>query len=349
MNNERKNMINIKKIGVSALAGSLAMFSAHAAEYTLSGDAEVAWGSAEGNHIDNNAANGKGIATDMDLYFNAGGELDNGWTVSFFQALDTDTSGTTTVSSTSSQVTLGMGSLGKLVLSNEAGSAANGIDDVLPKAYEEVWHSAQHTSIQNDFGSATSKGSVSYTLPTLEFMGVSMTLAADYDPAANVGAADVSALTSNTKGVSGEAFVAKFKHDIGVEIGLGHEDINPTTAQSTGEKNSTGYIKYSAGPLSLGYQQVYRNAANRAADSEGDGYAIAYTAGDMSFSYAKMEDKTKAISATAASATAEMTSYSASYTMGAMTIAAQMWKTDNVDNTLGDDHEATEISASFAF
>ena len=346
MNNERKNMINLKKVGVSALAGSLAMFSAHAAEYTLSGDAEVAWGSAEGNHIDNEAANGKGIGTDMDLYFNASGELDNGWTVSFFQAMNTHAG---VAATTSSQVTMGMGSLGTLRLANQFGSAANGSDDILPRAYEEVWHSASHTSIQNDFGRATAEGSVTYTLPTLEFMGVSMSLAADYDPAANVAAADASALTSNTKGVSGEAFVAKFSHDIGLTVGLGHEDINPTTAQTTGEKNTTGYIQYAAGPLTVAYQQVYRNAANRAADSEGDGYGISYTAGDMSFSYNKMEDKTKALSGVAESATAEMTSYAASYTMGAMTIAAQLWKTDNVDNTVGDDHEATEISASFAF
>ena len=341
-------MINLKKIGVSALAGSLAMFSAHAAEYTLSGDAEVAWGSAEGNHIDNEAANGKGIGTDMDLYFNASGELDNGWTVSFFQAMNTH-AGAAAVTMTSSQVTMGMGSLGTLRLSNEFGSAANGIDDILPRAYEEVWHSAAHTSIQNDFGRATAEGSVTYTSPTLEFMGVSMSLAADYDPAANVAAADASALTSNTKGVSGEAFVAKFSHDIGLQIGLGYEDINPANAETTGEKNTTGYIQYAAGPIAIAYQQMFRNSANGGADAEGDSYGISYTAGDMSFSYNKMEDKTKEISAVAESATAEMTSYSASYTMGAMTIAAQLWKTDNVDNTVGDDHEATEISASFAF
>ena len=38
-------MNNIKKIGLSALAGSLAMTSANAAEYSMSGDAIIKYSS----------------------------------------------------------------------------------------------------------------------------------------------------------------------------------------------------------------------------------------------------------------------------------------------------------------
>jgi hypothetical protein len=44
-----------------------------------------------------------------------------------------------------------------------------------------------------------------------------------------------------------------------------------------------------------------------------------------------------------------MTAVQASYTMGAMTLAASVYKTDNAEGVAGDDYEETELSASFAF
>ena len=49
INDDRKTMNNIKKVGLSALAGSLAMVSAHAVEYSVSGDAQAVYSSAQGN------------------------------------------------------------------------------------------------------------------------------------------------------------------------------------------------------------------------------------------------------------------------------------------------------------
>ena len=79
-------MNKLKKIGVSALAGSLAMVSANAVEYAVTGDAMVKLVTAEGNEADAASSNGKGYGVDNDLYFNASGELDNGWTVSAYAA-----------------------------------------------------------------------------------------------------------------------------------------------------------------------------------------------------------------------------------------------------------------------
>ena len=42
-------MNNFKKIGLSALAGSLATVSAHAVDVAVSGDAILTWMSADGN------------------------------------------------------------------------------------------------------------------------------------------------------------------------------------------------------------------------------------------------------------------------------------------------------------
>ena len=128
-------MNNLKKIGLSALAGSLATVSAHAVDYAVTGDAILTWMSAEGNGNGKGSSNGKGIGMDSDLYFNASGELDNGWTVSVFQALNTDG----TITNSSSQMTIGMGSLGTVQIADVGGTSSNGIDDISANAYEESW------------------------------------------------------------------------------------------------------------------------------------------------------------------------------------------------------------------
>ena len=97
-------MNKLKTLGLSALAGSLAITTAaNAVDYAVTGDAYVSWSS---RFRSTEAASGKGVAVDTDLYFNASGELDNGFTVSFYQGVNTHGA----FSNTSSQVTLGMGS-----------------------------------------------------------------------------------------------------------------------------------------------------------------------------------------------------------------------------------------------
>jgi outer membrane protein OmpU len=354
--NERTIMNNIKKIGLSALAGSLALTGAHAAEYSVSGDAQVIFNTAEGNENGAAASNGKGISTDMDLYFNASGELDNGFTVSFFQALDTHGSdaGTDSVHVSSSQVTLGMGSLGTIQVNNNSGSAANSIDDVLPKAYEEAWDGTTHSRRFDAFGSNTQSGSVDYRTPAIDLMGVSISATATYDPSAGNGPADSSGAGVATSGASGTAYTVKLAHESGLTIGGGFEEADDFQGNQ-GQKNATGYVLFSSGPISVGYQESYEDTATggttnaEGADTEGEGYSIAYTAGDISVSYAKINETELAVSNTAALQEVEMTAVQASYTMGAMTLAASVYKTDNAEGVAGDDYEETELSASFAF
>ena len=163
-------MNNFKKVGLSALAGSLAIVSANATEYAVTGDSQVVWSSAEGNEAGGEASNGKGVGMDTDLYFNASGELDNGWTMSFFQALDAEG----TSNNSSAQGTLGMGSLGTLVFADVAGTGANGIDDVLPFAYEETWDGTTHSSEFHGFGSSTTSGALDYRTPAFSVGDISI-------------------------------------------------------------------------------------------------------------------------------------------------------------------------------
>ena len=339
-------MNNFKKVGLSALAGSLAMVSAQAVEYSVAGDAQVVYSSAQGNENATEASNGKGIGVDTDLAFSASGELDNGWTVSINHVLNTDEA----VTNSSTQMAIGMGSLGTIQFNDQLGNATNAIDDVLPFAYEEPWDGTTGTSEFNIFGSQLAEGSITYTAPAIEVMGATITARYDYDPQANVDAP--SAGSVGTDGPSGHGATIAIAHESGLTIGGGFTDVG-NTDDIQGESGYTGYIKYANGPLTVAYQEFYHNAAIdsnvETPDTDGDGYAIAYTAGDMSFSYSVQNEQTNAISSTAALEEEEMQAVQAAYTMGAMTVAASLYESDNVEGVSAIKYEETEISVSFAF
>ena len=348
-------MNKLTKVGLSALAGSLAAVSAHAVDYAVTGDAQVVYSSAEGNENSAAASNGKGIGVDTDLYFTAGGELDNGFTVSVFTAMDMEQSNTATSGglNSSAQMTIGMGSLGTVQFNDVSGSAANAIDDVLPKAYEETWDGTSHSSAFHSFGSSTQSGSVDYRTPAFSIGELSISLTATIDPNSGSGPAGAGGVAGNDS--SGEAYTAKIS-GMGFTIGAGHETYAHNAAGTTGASDgdrATGYILYSNGPISVGYQEMAVNSVNlgdnttQAPDVEGDGMAIAFTQDNVSISYAEVTEQVQNISATTQLET-EMTALQATYTMGAMTLGMSMYETDNPEGATGK-YEETELSVSFAF
>ena len=151
-----------------------------------------------------------------------------------------------------------------------------------------------------------------------------------------------------TDGASGEGFTVAIAHESGLTIGGGATKIGNTDAR-VGESGGTGYVKYSNGPLTVAYQEFYHNEAAGAADSDGDGYALAYSAGDMTFSYSVQNEQTNARGATAALEEEEMSAIQAAYTMGGMTIAASLYESENVEGVAAVKYEETELSVSFAF
>ncbi len=348
INKERTIMNNFKKIGLSALAGSMAMVSAHAVDSNVKIETQAIYSTAQGNEpgATAEALNGKGIALDTDLHFTASGELDMGWTVSVAHVIDTSAN----LTNSSTQMAVGMGSMGTIQFNHIGGAATNSLDTVLPQAYEEPWDPGAGTNSQNAFGSSLNKGSVTYKSPAIELpMGVTMNLAADYDP--NAGVAAPAAGGVGTDAASGEGYTIKLAHDSGLTIGAGSEKVGNTTSAAAGAGNSayTGYVLYKNGGISLGYQEHYTDAAAKAADTDGSAYALAYTSGDVTISYSVMNETTNAIGATAALKEEEMSAFQAAYTMGGMTLAASLYESDNIEGVEGVKYEETELSVSFAF
>jgi len=346
------------KIGISALAGSLAMVSANAVEYTMSGGMQVTFTTADsvgGAQADS----GKGLGSATDLGFNASGELDNGYTVGYFMSVDTDNA----LTNTSAQLTVGMGSLGTLQYNNEYGSKANGIDDITPHAYNETWDglstgagtTVANTNNPSFFGSATASGSIDYRIPAQEYMGTTINASVTYDPNAGVGAASKAGVAAIGDSGSGTAYTLQVAHESGVEVGGGVEILKDAQGLllSDSTESTTAYVKYAMGGLSAAYQVAYQDVRSGTgvvgADKEADFMSVAYTYGDLTVSYGESSLETKAVSSTVKRPTIDLDSLQAAYVMGAMTVSAAMSETKNLGGVVATKYAENTLSVSFAF
>ena len=350
-------MNKLKKIGLSALAGSLAMTTANAVDYVLAGDSAMNYTSESAN---TSIGNGDAFNIDTSLYFDASGSLDNGWDVSFSMDWDNESG---TVANTSTQAAVTMGSMGKIQINQIGGSAANAIDDVTPSAYEEAYgmgglsdgtSTARVAGDAGFFGSSTNTGSIQYTLPALEASGATVTASIGYDPASNTAAAS---FNGTQGGSNGMFYVLRVKHESGLEVGAGLEEIKSKRVglavagqDAKDEESVTAFAKYAMGPVSVGYQQSYQDSIDGAADFEATMWSVAYTAGDLSVSYGETEAITKAASA-AVERTTDADAFAVSYSMGSMTIQAQRSEqARSVAGTAGSTTlDETGIKVSFAF
>ena len=145
-----KNMNNIKKIGLTALAGSLVAISAQAAEMTVSGATVLTYTSEDGTEVTGNP-----LGMKTNLAFTASGEV-NGYTVSYLQATKDQFAGMT-----SARLSVDMGDMGTIAFDQGSGSGLATIDDKTPTAAEEIWDGLDDTTAGR-VGAAGSTGVVNY-------------------------------------------------------------------------------------------------------------------------------------------------------------------------------------------
>jgi len=125
-------MTNLRKIGLTALAGTLAAtVNAQAGELTVGGTARM--------ELQSNQVTTAGVETESDAFLNNGtitfsgsGELDNGFGVSYYQALADGTL-------TSSNVQLDMGDMGTLSMADHNLAGIGTVSDIVPNGGEQPW------------------------------------------------------------------------------------------------------------------------------------------------------------------------------------------------------------------
>ena len=318
-------MDNFKKIGLSALAGSLVAFSVNAAEMSASGGASLTI-SDQGEDQENNKWTMGNSVT-----FSASGETDGGINVSASYELDDDVMDDYSMS-------FGTDDMGTVTFSGSGGSSAmSAVDDMTPNAYEEAWHGlASGTTGASVINGLAGINSFKYVSPS--FGGA--TLTASYLPSS----ATVSVKSSTAFAISWAPEMAE-----GLTIGYAaqDDDSGSATTASDDTSESTAYIKYVYGPVTIGYQQSDLDSDTDTEDAESDAFGITYAVSDeLTIGYGSHTWET---TSNTTDKDQESTAITASYTSGGMTIAGIMNDVDNIGGTDTTDREGYELNLSFAF
>ena len=150
--NEKENIMdNLKKVGLTALAGSLAAVSANAAEMSVSGATLLTYTTEDGTEV---TGNPWGMKTN--LSFTASGDV-NGMTVSYMQTSQDQFAGMS-----SARLSIDMGDMELLAFDQGSGSGLGTIDDKTPTAAEEIWDGLDGTTVGGLVGAAGSSGVFNY-------------------------------------------------------------------------------------------------------------------------------------------------------------------------------------------
>ena len=339
INNKQKTkrkeitMTNFKKLGLTALAGSLVATSAMAGEMSVAGSASI-----NVEHTNGGAADvGKTFSMGNQLTFSGSGELDNGLTVSLSFVLDqgddeTDVSGATAPFDSHS-VKVSSESLGTLTLAGEGGSsAASSIDGSAAGDIWDTFDGARGSVVTAVAVSDSGPGdnSLFYTLPSM-MDGLDINLS--YQPQGS-GRESASGWGVTYTGIDG--LTAKYATT---------DEAGTTTALSGDQ--TVWNVSYAMGPITATASNSDFDVETVASDQELSSYAISYTISDeLSVTYG-VEDIEKGGSTT----DAEYSVVSASYTSGGMTLSAAMKDAENVAHgtASNQDFEYWTLGASFAF
>jgi len=361
-------MNNFKKIGLTALAGSLVTLgSATAGEMSVSGGVNTAlkFGKGGGNTA-------RSIGADKDVAFTGGGELDNGTTFSM-TATTNDAYGIS-----SSTTTITTPSFGSFTFGSGTGGASGAYDEEVPQVYEQV--SDGKDTVANKVGDFMDNNSVLYTTPTFEMMGASITAHLGYSPqASDTAVSDGGSVTYSAAVGAGKEAGVTIAYE-GLKLGFYGAERDrtvPYTAGATGnyqtdEFNGAWYAKYTMGPVSIGYSEFYFdggvtqdvesvNAAkvHRTAGGifDGDSMSIAFNVNDnMSISYTTSDntydtqDDAKSAVTTDDDVTESIDAIQIAYSMGGMSVKAyNMEVTNPSQDDDAADQSITEIALGFAF
>ena len=333
-----KNMNNIKKIGLTALAGSLVAISAQAAEMTVSGATMLTYTSEDGTETTGNP-----LGMKTNIGFTASGEV-NGYNVSYMQTSKDQFAGMS-----SARLSVDMGDMGTFAYDQGSGSGLATIDDKTPTAAEEIWDGldvATGANAQGLVGAAGNSGVFNYINT---FAGVTFN-----------GAARKGSGTNNADGGKSGAGQSAWDFALttdgsmlgvdGLAIGAGYgEAENGAFATGGDNAHTTAFANYSVGPVTFtfGYQMSYINSnVNGTDDEETTAWGLAFNVNEnLSISYGERDVVFKG----GTDVTEKGDGIAVAYTMGSMKIAGNMNEVSDNDGTAGSNDSMTEIAVSFAF
>jgi len=308
-------MTNLKKLGLTALAGSLVATSAFAGDLSVSGIAKVSYATK-----DTTETTGNPFSMDSAYTFSGSGELDNGMTVSVNHVMTASSA-----SFSSSGLVLDMGDAGTLSFSNgqTGGHGIHAYQDKMPTAAEQVWDDLDGEA--NGLVSMNETNTIGY--------------------GTSIAGANVSANYNKQEGGGSAYSIAGDMSPMdGLMVFAGMADKYAGPNSTT--ENFTAGFTYTSGAITAGIQRSSIDLSAANSDTDKTHIAASFAVNeDLSVSVGRsvveFEDGTKSDQ--------EDTGFSVSYTMGSMSITAAANGSDNVNGTSGTDDEHKEMSIAFAF
>ena len=314
-------MTNFKKIGLTALAGSLIATTAMAGSLSVSGGAKLSH-TTKGGTTNTETGNNWGMQKLMS--FTGGGELDNGHSVSLSHYM------TVEGAQSSSILTYDMGDAGKIMFTDGAGGLGiAGIDDLIPTAVEEIWDGLGGT--KNGYVSQASSG-FEYTNTSVD--GVKIEIGYGTSQASN----DDGGVSGAGANNSSDSIAVQYTGIEGANLFFGTGTLGGATETDVDTMGAT----YAMGGATIGVQSSTVDPA-ASGEEETLAYSVSFAVNDdLSISYG---ESTTELSG---SVDQEIKGISIGYSMGGLSVAMHANEGDNIGNT-ANNYKHTELSVSFAF
>ena len=316
------NMNNFKKIGLTALAGSLVATSVFAGEMSVAGSASFNMK----NWSNVNDQNGRKMQMGNQLTFTGGGEMDNGMNVSLSFILDQgDNVGASDGPFDSHSISVGSDAMGTITFAGEgADSAQNTIDTT---AAGDIWDNTfTYTGPTN---SNASNKTLLWALPTfVDGLGTKVSY------------------TGASAGKDSQiSYALTYTGIEGASISYGFGGTGGTDAAEGGDV-TVMKASFAFGPVTAAMSindYGVGGTANTSAQEQSS-YKVSYSVTDeLSVSYGSETHET-----TGQSFDEEFSQVSVAYTTGGMTISASQTEAENA-TTSGNEESMWNLGLSFAF
>ena len=319
-------MNNLKKIGLTALAGSLVATSvAYAGELAVTGSA--------GMNLKNYSAQstGKSVSMANSVYFKGAGETDGGLNVNVSFELDQGAANNSGSNFDNHFVSVGNDTLGTLTVHGHGG--ANSAAALDGTAAGDLW---DNTLMNTDaalatraapFASTSGNNLMVYSLPT---MIDGLAIAGSYQAA-------------NSTGSGSSAYGLTYTGVDGLSVSYGSGESSGVLA-TAGDQNIYK-ASYVYGSLTVGASYNEFDSSTNSNDQEVSSFGISYTVSDeISVSFGE-----ETIDRADQHSDIEVSGISVAYTTGGMTVTAAQTEAKNSDYTASMDRELWNIGLSFAF
>jgi outer membrane protein OmpU len=309
-------MNNLKKVGLTALAGALASVSVNAADLSVTGSASINLYQEEGKDSANGWTMGDVIS------FSASQELDNGMTVTVNHALDDGV-----IDDRSVTVDGVMG--GTFTFHGKDGSSVLGSkDDTTPSAGEEAWGDV--TGATAALGGASSEDMMHYSNSSL-MDGV--TFAVAYVPSGGT-----------TEEESSVDYGVEYSNDSGLTAGIAMGENNADADASI--ESTIIYANMVLDAFTVGVTISEADSETTNADTDFQAVGVSFAATEelsMSINSSTHDYENTTLQ------DQDALGVSISYVMGSMTFTANHNTVDNIAGTGTDDRSGYNLNLAFAF